>query len=233
MLDAVAVRREARVVGERGKAERHAQPAATGVREPTATAISPSAVSNVSYGTMFGWALPRRPGATPETNAFWAWLTSAASVEARSEMSIRWPRPDAGPGSARGRPAPPGRSTAPSIPVTTSLIATPTFVGRPPSSSAAPVIDISPLDGLDDEVVARSIGGRAVGAVAARSRGGRGAGSARCERRRRRSRAARSRRPGSSRRGRRHRPRSRRRTSRPRRSRGRAGCERLFRLTAR
>ena len=29
---------------------------------PTATAISPSAVSNVSYGTMFGWALPSRPG---------------------------------------------------------------------------------------------------------------------------------------------------------------------------
>ena len=29
-------------------------------------------------------------------------------------------------------------------PVTTSLIATPTFVGRPPSTSASPVIDISP-----------------------------------------------------------------------------------------
>jgi hypothetical protein len=29
-------------------------------------------------------------------------------------------------------------------PVTTSLIATPTFIGRPPSSSASPVIDISP-----------------------------------------------------------------------------------------
>ena len=29
-------------------------------------------------------------------------------------------------------------------PVTTSLIATPTLVGRPPSASASPVIDISP-----------------------------------------------------------------------------------------
>ena len=29
-------------------------------------------------------------------------------------------------------------------PVTTSLMATPTFVGCPPSSSACPVIDISP-----------------------------------------------------------------------------------------
>ena len=32
--------------------------------EPTATAIGPSAVSKVSYGTMLGCALPRRPGAT-------------------------------------------------------------------------------------------------------------------------------------------------------------------------
>ena len=33
--------------------------------DPTATAIAPSAVANVSYGTMFGCALPSRPGATP------------------------------------------------------------------------------------------------------------------------------------------------------------------------
>ena len=41
-------------------------------------------------------------------------------------------------------------------PVTTSLMATPTLVGWPPSASASPVIDISPPDGLDDEVVARA-----------------------------------------------------------------------------
>ena len=59
---------------------------------PTATASSPSAVANVSYGTMFGWALPIRPGARPPTNAFWAWLTSTASVLSSSDTSIRWPR---------------------------------------------------------------------------------------------------------------------------------------------
>ncbi len=54
-------------------------------------AIEPSAVSKVSYGTMFGCAFPRRPGATPVVNAFWAWLTRLAMVAPRSEMSTRWP----------------------------------------------------------------------------------------------------------------------------------------------
>ena len=71
--------------------------------DPTATAIAPSAVSNVSYGTMFGWALPSRPGAAPVTNAFCAWLTRLARVAPRSETSTRWPRPAAGPAS-RSRP---------------------------------------------------------------------------------------------------------------------------------
>jgi hypothetical protein len=35
-------------------------------------------------------------------------------------------------------------ATAPSSPVTTSLMATPTLVGEPPSASGAPVTDISP-----------------------------------------------------------------------------------------
>ena len=43
---------------------------------------------------MFGWALPRRPGAAPPTNAFWAWLTRIARVEARSDTSTRWPAAD-------------------------------------------------------------------------------------------------------------------------------------------
>ena len=45
-------------------------------------------------------------------------------------------------------------------------MATPTLVGSPPSASDAPVIDISPLGGLDDEVVAGPVGGRAVRPVA-------------------------------------------------------------------
>src|SRR5207244_4999016 len=70
--------------------------------EPTATAISPSAVANVSYGTMFGWALPPRPGDSPVANAFWAWLMSTASVDSRIETSIRCP--PAPPTDFRSRP---------------------------------------------------------------------------------------------------------------------------------
>ena len=59
-------------------------------------------------------------------------------------MSIRWPRPKAGdPG--RSRPAiAASTAVAPSIPVVRSLIATPTFVGSPPSAVACPVIDMRP-----------------------------------------------------------------------------------------
>ena len=106
--------------------------------DPTATASSPSAVAKVSYGTMFGWALPRRSAARPVTKAFWAWLTSTASVEPSRETSTRWPASTAARASAARIPIAANR------PVTTSLIATPTLVGRPPSASASPVIDISP-----------------------------------------------------------------------------------------
>jgi hypothetical protein len=34
--------------------------------------------------------------------------------------------------------------TVPNRPVATSLIATPTFTGRPPSAAASPVMDMSP-----------------------------------------------------------------------------------------
>ena len=59
-----------------------------------------------------------RPGATPVTNAFWAWLTRLARVAPSSEMSIRWPpagpRRRRGPGRRRrssrpARAAPPAR----------------------------------------------------------------------------------------------------------------------------
>ena len=93
---------------------------------------------------MFGWALPRRPGARPVTNAFWAWFTSTASVLSSSDTSIRWPRlPVRSP--ARSRPSSAARMlTAANRPVATSLIATPTLTGCPPSVSGWPVIDIRP-----------------------------------------------------------------------------------------
>ena len=137
-------------VAKRGSAVRPGTPRAAHSRghwrtDPTATAMAPSDVSKVSYGTMFGWALPSRPGATPVTNAFCAWLTRLARVAPRSDTSTRWPRPVAGP-SSRSRPtSAASRPTAPSMPDRTSLIATPTFVGPPPSASDAPVIDMRPL----------------------------------------------------------------------------------------
>ncbi len=106
---------------------------------------------------MFGCALPRRAGCSPVAKAFWAWLMSIASVDSSSDTSIRWPTPDR---SAASTP------TAPSSPVTTSVIATPSFVGWPPSPSEKPVIDISPADRLGDEVVARLRGVGSVGSVA-------------------------------------------------------------------
>ena len=115
---------------------------------------------------MFGWALPRRPGAIPDTNAFWAWLTSADSVEASSEMSIRWPGPGRrAVGSLAGDqrrqdahgPEHPGHHVADRD----------ADLGR-----AAAVLVRRAGDrhqaarGLDDEVVARPVGGGSVGAVA-------------------------------------------------------------------
>ena len=66
---------------------------------------------------------------------------------------MRWPPPTAAvprPGARVGPDAPRPMSpastlTAPSIPVTRSLIATPTLVGLPPSASGAPVMLINPL----------------------------------------------------------------------------------------
>ena len=107
VLDAVAVDGEARVrrPGPSARAPRRSRRHCRS--EPTATAIAPSAVSNVSYGTMFGCAFPRRPGATPVTKAFCAWLTRLARVAPSSEMSIRWPgRPPAGRPLARAPPRP-------------------------------------------------------------------------------------------------------------------------------
>ncbi len=57
---------------------------------------------------------------------------------------MRWPWSWAGE-SGRPRPSSAARTaTQPRMPVTTSLIATPTLLGLPPSASGKPVIDISP-----------------------------------------------------------------------------------------
>ena len=55
---------------------------------------------------------------------------------------MRWPDPDEPAASRAWRAA--STATAPSIPVVRSETATPTFVGRPPSASAWPVIDMRP-----------------------------------------------------------------------------------------
>ena len=159
-------------VANRGSSARAGSPSARQNRGhwrslPTATAIVPSAVSNVSYGTMFGWALPSRPGDSPPTNAFWAWLTRAARVEPRSETSIRWPAPAAPSPRARAPTSAARIATAPFSPVRTSLIATPTFVGPPPSVVGRAGDRHQPGLGLDHEVVA---GPRRIRAPPGRSR---------------------------------------------------------------
>ena len=61
---------------------------------------------------------------------------------------MRCPVMATGPDPAASEPrpiSPASTATAPSIPVTTSLIATPTLVAPPPSSSEAPVMLMSPL----------------------------------------------------------------------------------------
>ena len=111
--------------------------------EPTATASSPSRVANVSYGTMFGWALPRRPATGPVTNAFCAWFDEHRERRRRAATRRSVGRA-AAPPTPTGAISPARIPIAANSPVTTSLIATPTLSGRPPSASASPVIDISP-----------------------------------------------------------------------------------------
>ena len=115
---------------------------------PTATAIAPSAVSNASYGTMFGWALPSRPGdvagervlgLVDERGEGRAEERQVDPLAGRRRRALALGVALASAGEQRGETA-----TAPFRPVRTSLIATPTFVGRPPPSSGAPVIDIRP-----------------------------------------------------------------------------------------
>ena len=201
--------------------------------EPTATAIAPSAVANVSYGTMFGWALPSRPGATPVDERVLGLVDEAGEGRAEerdvdplaARRRSRTPvalAPDQR-GQDADRPEHPGHDIADRD----------ADLGRAAAVLVRRAGDRhEPARGLDDEVVAGPVGGRADRPVA----GDGEVDEARVQRaraRRRRSRAARTRRPGSSRPGRRRRASSRRRTAAP------SGClrssrmPRLLRLTAR
>ena len=145
-LDAGAVRREARIVGQLGQPERHAEPRPLPLR-PDRRPRSPRRRSRTSRTGRCSGARCRGDRARrPPTNAFCAWLTRLASVAPRIDTSTRWPRPATAPRLALARPTSAASTpTAPSIPVTTSLIATPDLGRAAASSSAAPVIDISPL----------------------------------------------------------------------------------------
>ncbi len=121
---------------------------------PTAIASSPSRVAKVSYGTIVGWALPRRPGALsatrrsgPGSRAVRGWNRAGT----RRSAGLRPHAPPAG--RARGaRPAPRPRRTGP---VTTSLIATPNL-RRPAAIGIGGTRDRhQAADRLDHEVVAR------------------------------------------------------------------------------
>ena len=102
---------------------------------------------------MLGCALPSRPGATPVDERVLGLVDEAgqrrpeqrdvdalAARQDRVAGEVRAPAPLAGPPSSAA-----STLTAPSIPVATSLIATPTLVGLPPSASGAPVMLIRPL----------------------------------------------------------------------------------------
>ena len=145
VLDSIAVGREARVLGEGRKSQRGAQPGPLALGPDSDRDRAVGGVPNVSYGTMFGCALPSRPGALPEDERVLRLVDEARQRRAEQRDVDPLARSEAGP-SSRSRPTSAARTpTAPSIPDTTSLIATPTLVGSPPSASAAPVIDISPL----------------------------------------------------------------------------------------
>ena len=129
----------------RGRAARSPRTgAATGARCRRRRRARRRPSRKVSYGMRFGCALPIRTGRRAAHERVLGLVDERRRASTRGAtrrsagraMSVR------GGASRASRPA--RIETAPNSPVTTSLIATPTLVGRPPSSSVAPVIDISP-----------------------------------------------------------------------------------------
>ena len=125
LVDPVAVRGEARVVGEVGQAERRAaaRPLPFRARPPRRSGRRPSRTSRT--GRCSGGRCRAGPGRSPVTKAFWAWLTRTASVDPSSDTSTRWP----GVAVAARQRAPTRIPMTAYSPVTTSLMATPTLVG--------------------------------------------------------------------------------------------------------
>ena len=142
VFDPVAVRGESRVGGQRGQADGLAN-CGHCRSDSTATAISPSAVRRSRTGTMLGCALPCRPGAVPRNEGVLRLVDERC--QGRAEQRDIDTLACGARAGALPSDEPASTLTAPSIPDTTSLIATPTFVGSPPSASAAPVIDMRPL----------------------------------------------------------------------------------------
>ena len=146
LLDPVAVRRESRVAGQLGQPERRAEPRPL----PLATRRPPPARRRavverlVRDDVRVGVAEPARGAAGHERVLGLVdedRQRRRRAARRRSAGRARDRRPLV---AARASERRPGSPTAPNSPVTTSLIATPTLVGWPPSASASPVIDISP-----------------------------------------------------------------------------------------
>ena len=193
-------------VAKRGSSASAASPIAAQNRghcrsEPTATTIWPSLVANVSYGTMFGWALPRRPGDSPVVNAFCAWLTRTASVDASSDTSTRWPRTGPVRATSQQRGQDPDRREQPAHDVADGHA----DLRRMPAVGVGVAGDRhQPRLGLDHEVVAGPFRRRPVRSVAADGEVDE-VGVQLAQRRLRRTRAGPGSPGGSSRSGRRHR----------------------------
>ena len=103
VVDAVAVRREARVRGERRQRRSPRRTAATGAPTRPPRRARRRRWRTSRTGRCSGGRCRAGRGESPVTNAFWAWLTRTASVEPSSDTSTRWPGP-ARRGGPAGRP---------------------------------------------------------------------------------------------------------------------------------
>ena len=129
MLDAVAVGGEARVRRQGRQAERLAEPRPLPVRPDRHRQLAIARRERLVRDDVRDGRCRAGPGARPLTNAFCAWFTRTARVEASSETSIRWPRTRMPRRSSPLASSPARTPIVANSPVTTSLIATPTLVG--------------------------------------------------------------------------------------------------------
>ena len=147
MLDPVAVAREPRIGRELGHAERRTEPQPLALR---ADGDGDRAVGGLErlvrndVGVRVAEPARRHPGR--ERVLRLVDETRESGAEERDIDTLAACRPTGTRPTTPSRPRTAASTlTAPSMPVTTSAIATPTFVGDPPSGSGAPVIDMRPL----------------------------------------------------------------------------------------